>query len=953
MATPASRRGLAGPLKRWAANPLVYNLFVLSIFGGGVLLMVLPAELLTFKAPEKAELNLETTFSDLSSQGWLSLAFIAMGFILMVFDVVGADLVMNMVLALMVIFKIITIKSALVGYGNSGLMTVVTLFMVAQGITSTGGADFIITKLLGTPKDTMLAQVRMCLVTALFSSFVNDTPVFCIMLPIVLTWAAKARLSIRQLLIPLSYCCLLGGLNTTIGTSTNLVVTGAFDSRVLDPESEYYQEGLKPIELFGIAPYGIPNTFWGIIYIVLAAPFLLTGGAGMKVYKRMGRALSRKAQGGLVEESGADFFFGVLVTEGSPVVGHSIQAAGLRNLDGQYVTSVRRGSELVHAVGPEFMLATGDVLYLSGLPDGTDKLTELGLVPFSDALEEINETELPGLSGTFGVSTISVPKVGHLKTVDSQGDVSFSPPELVEATIRKDSDIVGQTIRGSAFRSRFHAAVVAIKRNGMPLKWTGTQIGDEVLKAGDTLLLDVAPQFWTSPAVNEAFTDLHKGGQVRSHNEFLMGMRVTKAMAGKTVQKSGMRQLPNAFLVAIDRAGATLHAVSPDEELEVDDILWFAGNAASVRFIRNTPGLVPLAEKHASKLLHTAVVERRLVQAIVAPESPLVGTTIRESRFREQFNAAVVAVARKGERIRAKPGDIELRSGDILLLDTGSAFAEQHKASGLPAGAFLFWPAPAARLQDSKHFQLIIEMPDTNPPRYLHTAIAIASIATAFTLYATSIIDILPAATIVVAIMLLTGCMSPDQARRSIRWDVYLMIAGSFGVSAALEQSGGAAAIANLIVDIGKNAGGGNFTIAAVYVATTLISQIIANNSAAALMFPIAATISKNDNVDIYLLSYAIMLGASSVFMSSFGYQTNLMALAAGGHSSRDFLKFGTPMQVVLAVVSIVSLIAHDSWGFVWLVTGAASLVVMGLPQVVDILYRWKARKHVPLKEVN
>lgn len=82
----------------------------------------------------------------------------------------------------------------------------------------------------------------------------------------------------------------------------------------------------------------------------------------------------------------------------------------------------------------------------------------------------------------------------------------------------------------------------------------------------------------------------------------------------------------------------------------------------------------------------------------------------------------------------------------------------------------MFWPAPAARLQDSKHFQLIIEMPDTNPPRYLHTAIAIASIATAFTLYATSIIDILPAATIVVAIMLLTGCMSPDQARRSIRW---------------------------------------------------------------------------------------------------------------------------------------------------------------------------------------
>lgn len=133
----------------------------------------------------------------------------------------------------------------------------------------------------------MLAQTRMCVVTAIFSSFVNDTPVFCIMLPIVLTWAAKARLPIRQLLIPLSYCCLLGGLNTIIGTSTNLVVTGQFDTRVLDPKSEYYQPGVSAISLFGITPYGLPNVVWGIIYIVYAAPFLLNGGAGKRVYKKV------------------------------------------------------------------------------------------------------------------------------------------------------------------------------------------------------------------------------------------------------------------------------------------------------------------------------------------------------------------------------------------------------------------------------------------------------------------------------------------------------------------------------------------------------------------------------------------------------------------------------------------------------------------------------------------
>jgi K+/H+ antiporter YhaU regulatory subunit KhtT len=396
----------------------------------------------------------------------------------------------------------------------------------------------------------------------------------------------------------------------------------------------------------------------------------------------MGRAFSRKGeQGGLVEESGADFFLGVLVTEGSPVAGLSIQAAGalafwlscflafllatacacqparllssprssstgvrapalfysllpqlalrcnwltqavsshssyagLRNLDGQYVTSVRRGSELVHAVGPEFMLATGDVLYLSGeesrkeqspfsvgasicwaggssldtsavspsglfdhltkakrcpaswsgpaltvpagIPDGTEKLTQLGLVPFTDALEEVGEADLPGLSATFGVKSISVPRVGSFKTASSSGELAHPPPELVEATIKKGgcawlyqrvcsrrqhtqryyanssssadqslapslaslpagSEIVGKSIRAAAFRSRFHAAVISIKRNGIPINWSSSQIGDEILRAEDRLLLDVAPQFWTEPEVNDAFTDLTKGGQV-------------------------------------------------------------------------------------------------------------------------------------------------------------------------------------------------------------------------------------------------------------------------------------------------------------------------------------------------------------------------------------------------------------------------------------------------------
>lgn len=271
------------------------------------------------------------------------------------------------------------------------------------------------------------------------------------------------------------------------------------------------------------------------------------------------------------------------------------------------------------------------------------------------------------------------------------------------------------------------------------------------MQAGDELLLDVDPQFWTSPAVNSTFEDIRKGGQVKGHSEFMLPMKVTKFLNGTSIQKAGLRQLPNAFLASIERRGKTLHAVSPDELLETDDIVWFAtGSIEAVRFIRNTPGLVPLGEKYAEKLKNTQRVERRLVQAILGPESPLVGTTARDIKFREQFNAAIVAVARHGERIRANPGTITLKIGDILLLDAGPGFASQYK--------------------DSKYFSIVIEAENTNPPRYFHTGVCIALVATAFVLYALEELDILVGAGIAVIALLLTGCLSGDQARRAIRW---------------------------------------------------------------------------------------------------------------------------------------------------------------------------------------
>lgn len=937
---------LSGVKKRVDAirhSERAYVCFVLVTTALSIVLMIVPSLLMGDAVKDtsvpkeetgKDQAALDTTFSDLDGKGWLSLVLIFMGFFLMIFDVVGADFAMNLVLLCMVVFKILPIQLAISGYANSGLLTVVVLFVVAQGFTATGGADYFITKLLGNPNDVMLAQVRMCLIAATISSFINDTPVFLIMLPIVMTWASKAELNIRQLLIPLSYCCLLGGLNTSIGTSTNLVVTGQFTEKVLNPLSPYYQPGLSKIPLFGVTPYGLPNVIWGVIYILYASPFLLTGGAGMRTFQRVGQALLRRNRplssdegNGMQHANGfdsSDFFIGLMIKPTSPSIGMTIEYAGLRHLEGVYLASVRRNGKVVHAVGSEFILASGDVLYFSGVPDGIEEIAKKHhLIPYTDSIDILDVHDVANLSAAFGTETISVPREDSV--IDIPVSPKESPLELVQATIKKNAAIDGQNIRDCMFRRTFHAAVVSIKRKGLPLSWTGPTIGDEVLRSGDELLLDVRPQFWTSADVNANFTDISRSGQVKSNNEFMIYMQVTSTLAGTSVHKAGLRKLPNAFLVAIERGPTTLHAVDPKEILEEGDVLWFAGDASSVKFIRNTPGLVPLAEEHASRLEDVKHVERRLVQAVVARGSPLIGKTPKDIKFRQHFNAAVIAVARKGERVKAKPGEIELQASDILLLDCGPAFASKHK--------------------DSKYFSVILEMENTNPPRYLHTGICVVLIVAAFVLYAVNVLDILIGAGIAAATMLVTGCLSPSQARQAIKWDIYMMIAGSFGVSAGLEVSGGAAAIANLIISIGKNAGGTGFIIGAVYVATVVLSQIISNNSAAALVFPIAATISLNMDIDIYILSYAVMLGASAVFMSSFGYQTNLLALAAGGHSSRDFLKFGTPLQFVLAIVSIATLIAGSSnWPYVWLATGIVGVITLSIPQVVDIIFRMRRK---------
>ena len=489
----------------------------------------------------------------------------------------------------------------------------------------------------------------------------------------------------------------------------------------------------------------------------------------------------------------------------------------------------------------------------------------------------------------------------------------------------------------------------------------------------------VAPGVDTSSSIEDDFARkvraahvaLEVTGAKEESREFLIAVRVTagaREFIKKTAEDAGLRSLPGLFLVSVERPrkggggvdGAPKESSSPraqttpatvtppmtplmtppadvasialvssspnvDSEgaaaldpavdtLQAGDVLWYAGNANAIATIRKIPGLAPYATDQVDKLNANSQ-ERRLIQAVVAKTGPLVGKSIRDIKFRSRYNAVVLAVHREGVRVHARIGDVVLHPGDVLLLDAGPDFHREagHSGSG---------------------FALVSVLEDSAPPR-LRLLVPVLVIAVAMIVFYTAgVTELIIAAIFAAGIMIACGALSEQEARDAIKWDVIVTIAAAFGMSKALQNSGVAGVVAARLVRLAELSGTGRGgLLVAVYLATFVISNVVTNNAAAALMFPVAAEAAERQGESLVSMSFLVMLAASASFMSPFGYQTNLMVYGPGGYVFKDFLRFGVPMQVVQMVVSVVVIVLGDTFWYVsWGATGigfAATCVLM------------------------
>ena len=355
------------------------------------------------------------------------------------------------------------------------------------------------------------------------------------------------------------------------------------------------------------------------------------------------------------------------------------------------------------------------------------------------------------------------------------------------------------------------------------------------------------------------------------------------AVAGRSIAEAGLRNLQGVYLVEIERDGQRISSVRPDEILAEGDRLTFAGAVERIIDLQGIAGLASAEERHFGRV--GPALDRRLFEAVIAPGSSLVGSTLKEEGFRGRFGGAVIAIHRADERVGGKLGEVRLRTGDVLVVLAGPAFRP--------------------RALDRRDF-LVVSALDGEPPPIAGKAPWVALIIAGLIVSVSfGLLDILPAAFLAAFAVVALRVLTPTEARDSVDLDVIVVIAASFGLGRAIERSGLAGDIVDAVIEpLGRYGDLG--LLFGVLVATIVVTEMISNNAAAVLLFPIAITTAAQAGLDPRPFAIAVALGASSSFLTPIGYQTNTMVYGIGGYRFGDFARLGFPLAILMVICALV-----------------------------------------------
>ena len=330
---------------------------------------------------------------------------------------VNTDVAVIGSLILLLLFGVLDTATAFKGFVSPGPLMIGGLFVVAAGLRETGAIDRVAKLLLGSPNSLRMAQFRMMVPVSVLSGFMNTTAIVAMYLPIVSDWSKRIGFSPSKLYMPLSFSAILGGQLSQIGTASNLVVLGLFMTWSTSSASGwFYDQGgdrlSSQAEFWGVAASGLPAMIIGTLFVVFASRWLIPNRVNIKTDSKD----SRKYE------------VAMTVPAGSPMIGRSIEEAGLRALPGLYLFGIHRNSSELHAVGPDQILEQDDRLLFTGILDSVVDLTRIrGLIP-----------------------------------ADGDSGLPRSTSLLVEAVVSDEAPFIGMTVKQCDFRNTYRAAIIGV-----------------------------------------------------------------------------------------------------------------------------------------------------------------------------------------------------------------------------------------------------------------------------------------------------------------------------------------------------------------------------------------------------------------------------------------------------------------------------------------------------------
>lgn len=360
-------------------------------------------------------------------------------------------------------------------------------------------------------------------------------------------------------------------------------------------------------------------------------------------------------------------------------------------------------------------------------------------------------------------------------------------------------------------------------------------------------------------------------------DEYFVEAKVSdrSSLVGKTIEEAGLRNLSDLFLVEIIRGDMLIAPVTRQHTMLKGDKLLFSGDVTKIEVLKQFDGLKLFA--------HDSGLETQtLTEVAIKQESNLVGKTLKSTGFRAKFDAAVVAVKRENGRVSGKLGEVTLRAGDLLLLATGADFSSRRN---IRKNFFILSGVTPDNMISGWRENLII---------FGFVAMILASVLTGQSLFTTSLYFF--------AALLFTGCISIDEIKRHFPVAIWLIVVSALCLANAMQTVG----LDQKIAEFAAATLAGHapiWTLVGVMVVTIVVTELLTNNAAAALMFPIAYSLAIGMGINPYPMVLAVCFGASCAFISPFGYQTNLMVYNTGIYHMQDFAKVGGLITIIFVVI--------------------------------------------------